>query len=154
MIFDSIQNKRYYHSEPLIYKALEFLESITSANIPEMTVNLGKEILFANPIILISKPEEEGLYEAHNKYVDIHYIIEGEEGIATANRKTLNTVVPYNEQTDIGFYEGKKDGQYYLKPGQFMVCFPNDAHKVAIMKDSPSSIKKMVVKIRVKELNI
>lgn len=34
------------------------------------------------------------------------------------------------------------------KPGQFMVCFPSDAHKVGMMFESPAPIRKIVFKIR------
>ena len=30
-----------------------------------------------------------------------------------------------------------------------MVCFPSDAHKVAMMDKTPETVKKIVVKIRV-----
>ena len=29
-----------------------------------------------------------------------------------------------------------------------MVCFPSDAHKVAMMKDRPAEVKKIVFKIK------
>lgn len=149
MIFDSIKNKNNYISDTLIFRALDYLEGITSENIPESSVILENDILFINPVTLTSKPEEECIYEAHKNYIDIHYIIEGIEGIATSDISNLQGVIPYDKTKDIEFYEGEKDGQYYLKSGQFMVCWPNDAHKVAIMADTPSEIKKMVAKIKV-----
>ena len=30
-----------------------------------------------------------------------------------------------------------------------MVCFPGDAHKVAMMKDKPAEVKKIVFKMKV-----
>lgn len=151
MIFDSIKSKKNYISDSLIFRALEYLEGITSENMPEATVVLENDVLFANPVTLTSKSEEECIYEAHKNYIDLHYIIEGIEGIATSDISNLENVIAYDKTKDIGFYKGEKDGQYYLKSGQFMVCWPNDAHKVAIMKDNPSEIKKMVVKIKVRE---
>lgn len=51
----------------------------------------------------------------------------------------------------IGFYEGCESGSYLLKTGDFMVCFPSDAHKVGMMNTVPGMVKKVVVKIRVEE---
>ena len=83
------------------------------------------------------------------KYIDVHYIMEGAERIATADVSSLQIMTPFSEERDIGFYQGDESGRYLLKPGEFMVCFPSDAHKVAMMDKTPETVKKIVVKIRV-----
>ena len=93
--------------------------------------------------------EKECMYEAHQKYIDVHYIIEGVERIATADVSSLQIQTPFSEEKDIGFYQGDESGGYLLKAGEFMVCFPSDAHKVAMMDKSPEIVKKIVVKIKV-----
>ena len=103
--------------------------------------------LFCNPVSLVSKPEEKCIYETHRKYLDLHYIVSGIERIATADITTLTCHVPYSEEKDICFLTGEADGYYDLKSGQFMVCYPNDAHKAAIMKNQPTPIQKVVLKI-------
>ena len=89
------------------------------------------------------------MYEAHQKYIDVHYIIEGVERIATADVSSLQIQTPFSEEKDIGFYQGDESGGYLLKAGEFMLCFPSDAHKVAMMDKSPEIVKKIVVKIKV-----
>lgn len=151
MIFDTINNYKNYRDFPTLYQALEYLSALQPCECPTETVKLSGDDLFANPVYLTSKPERECIYEAHKKYIDLHYIIEGIEGIQTSNLLSLKEVTPYDEIKDIGFYEGDEDGMYYLKEGQFMVCWPQDAHKVAIMKEKPDAIKKIVIKIKIKE---
>lgn len=150
MIYDSIKNKKNYEKESEIYQALCFLEEMRDWK----KMNPGTEVqgsdIFANPVSFLSKPEEECVYEAHKKYIDLHYIVEGEEKIATADVEKLQVQVPYDEIKDIGFYEGHECGSYLLKPGDFMVCFPSDAHKVGMMGESQNTVKKVVVKIKVK----
>ena len=51
--------------------------------------------------------------------------------------------------TSIAFYKGSASGRYLLNPGDFMVCYPSDAHMVAIMENKPENIEKVVVKIKV-----
>lgn len=148
MLFDSIQNKENYTDHPLIRQALDYLSSLRPGELPAPNTVLIPGVLFCNPVTLISRPETECIFEAHRKYLDLHYIIEGTEGIATSDIGALHTVTPYDEQKDITFLEGKEDGRYYLKPGQFMVCWPNDAHKVAIMDGQPVRIQKIVFKIK------
>lgn len=147
MIFDSLKNKERYKDFPLLYQALNYLAQLNPDALPDSTVVLIKDNLFLNPVSLVSRPEAECIYEAHKKYTDLHYILEGVEGIATAAPSALTETSAYDEAKDIMFFEGPEDGRYYLKPGQFMVCFPEDAHKVAMMKDNPAPIKKIVFKI-------
>ena len=151
MIFDSIKNKNNYKDFHLLSMALDYLAGLTPDTYPDSTVVLIPGRLFANPVSLVSKPESQCIYEAHKKYLDVHYILEGCEGIATADVSSLSVQTPYNEEKDIAFYTGSEDGRYCLHPGQFMVCWPNDAHKVAMMKDQPQPIKKIVFKIAAKE---
>lgn len=147
MIFDSIKNKDNYRDFPMLYEALCFLSNLSDSELPEPNTVLIDRKLFCNPVSLVSKPEEECIYEAHRKYLDLHYIVSGIERIATADITTLTCQVPYSEEKDICFLTGEADGYYDLKPGQFMVCYPNDAHKVAIMKNQPTPIQKVVFKI-------
>ncbi len=152
MIFDSVKNKENYKDHPLIYQALSYLDTLSDGEIPSTQKVLIPEILLCNPVSLTSRPAEECIYEAHKKYMDLHFILEGIEGIATADVSSLHVTTPYNEEKDILFLEGEEDGCYYLKPGQFMICWPNDAHKVAMMHGTPGSIRKIVCKIRMEEI--
>ena len=91
--------------------------------------------------------------KAHQKYIDVHYIIEGVERIATADVSSLQIQTPFSEEKDIGFYQGDESGGYLLKAGEFMVCFPSDAHKVAMMDKSPEIVKKnSTLKLKFKEI--
>ncbi|MDV4152104.1 YhcH/YjgK/YiaL family protein [Clostridium sp. AL.422] len=149
MIFDNINNINNYKSFPVIYRVLQELSKFNLQNIPTSTVVYEKDNLFANPVLLTSKPESECIFEAHQKYLDIHYILEGIEGISTAHTSNLDIKKSFDYKNDVGFYTGNADGTYFLNPGDFMICWPTDAHKVAIMKNSPIAIKKIVFKIKV-----
>lgn len=149
MIFDSVQRKDTYKELPLLYQALCFLQQLPPGELPREQMVLIEGQLFCNPVTLMSKPEKECIYEAHRNYIDLHYIVSGVERIATRDVKQLSSVVPYSSEKDIEFLEGDADGYYSLKPGQFMVCFPQDAHKVAIMEEQPAEIQKVVFKIKV-----
>lgn len=148
MIFDTLKNKDNYRHNPLLFQALEYLSTLEPGTLPSETQILTEGVLFCNPVCFISKPESECKYEAHQNYIDLHYIVEGVEGIATADCASLTVTEAYDGEKDILFLSGEEDGRYYLKPGQFMVCFPNDAHKVGMMADAPAPIRKIVFKIK------
>ena len=149
MIFDSIHNKENYKEDEKIYKALCYLAEKKSWEEATPDTIIQKGSIIANPVSFVSKEEKDCMYEAHQKYIDVHYIMEGVERIATADVSSLQIKTPFSEEKDIGFYQGDESGSYLLKPGEFMVCFPSDAHKVAMMEKSPKTVKKVVVKIRV-----
>lgn len=148
MIFDSIQNKENYKEDTKIYEALCYLENIKNWEEALPDTVIRKDSIFANPVSFMSKEEKDCMYEAHQKYIDVHYIVEGVERIATADVKSLQVQIPFSEEKDIGFYQGRESGCYLLRTGEFMVCFPSDAHKVAMMDRSPQTVKKIVVKIK------
>ncbi len=149
MIFDSIRNKENY-KETEIYQALCYLEKIKEWEELLPGTVIQEDCSFANPVSFVSKEEKECAYEAHKKYMDLHYIMEGAERIATADVSGLQVKTPFSEEKDIGFYTGPESGRYLLRPGDFMVCYPSDAHKVAMMDKEPETVKKIVVKIKVR----
>ncbi|MFV0363706.1 MAG: YhcH/YjgK/YiaL family protein [Suipraeoptans sp.] len=148
MLFDTIKNKDNYKDFPKLFQALNFLSLLPENKMPKPNTTLIENELFCNPVTLITKPENECVFEAHKNFCDLHYIVEGTERIATADVTMLDTKIPYVSEKDIEFLIGPADGYYDLKPGQFMLCFPHDAHKVAIMVTEPENIKKIVFKIR------
>jgi len=149
MIFDRIENRNSYHLQSDIYMALNYLAKLNYDCIPSARVSIDGSRIFADPVSLISKPLEECKFEAHRRFIDLHYILSGTEGISTANVMNLTSINSFDETADIGFFHGKEDGTYFLTPGCFMVCWPQDAHRVAMMRDSPAKIKKIVVKIKI-----
>ena len=149
MIFDSIYNYKNYIGYPELYDVLSFLANLNEGKSITSNTVLMQGRIFCNPVKLISKSEKECKYEAHKKYIDVHYIVKGVEGIATANINHLQEDTPFDELKDIGFYKGKEEGRYYLRKGDFMVCYPSDAHKVGIAMEEPEEIEKIIVKIKV-----
>lgn len=134
---------------PELFGVLKFLANLDESETVKPNTVLVQGRIFCNPVKFISKPEDECKYEAHQKYIDVHFIRKGVEGIATSNVLKLDVDTPYEARKDICFYTGKEEGKYFLKKGDFMVCYPSDAHKVGMMETEPREIDKIVVKIKV-----
>lgn len=147
MIFDKIQNRETYSAEPRLRAVLDYLAEVRE--LPEGPVELMNRDAFVNPVCLRTKPESQCLYEAHRKYADVHYILEGQEKILVRDVGEVSLYIPYSEEKDIGFYTCDRGTCCILGPGDFLVCYPQDAHKVAIAPDVPGTVKKLVGKIRV-----
>jgi biofilm protein TabA len=86
-------------------------------------------------------------WESHRNYIDLHYVISGEEKIGVSPVEKAIVTMPYDEMKDIANY--KADGKIYLaKPGTFFIFFPENAHRPGITTGGNKTDKKLVIKIR------
>lgn len=89
------------------------------------------------------------LLEAHRKFLDIHYTLEGTETMGWADLSTLTPAGEFNEQNDGGMFRG--ECQFIQIPaGYCCVVFPEDAHMPQVhLDDTPVELRKIVVKLKV-----
>jgi len=94
-----------------------------------------------------SKEFDQSAWESHRKYIDLQYVITGEENIGVAHITDATVTKPYNEKTDGANYNA--EGKYYIaKPGTFFLFFPADVHRPNIKVKGYDVVKKLVIKIR------
>ena len=88
--------------------------------------------------------------EAHKEYVDIQYIISGEEKMGFASDTQGLVPVDGNEENDIYFYKNVENENFVVcHGGDFCVFFPYDIHRPGCCVNEPSTVRKVVVKVRV-----
>ena len=149
MIIDTFANAAKYHCvNPLFAQAFDYiahtdLDALAPGNY-EVSGEELKAVLMEKP----GKTAEESLekFECHNKHIDIQVLIQGEEQIGWKPR--LDCKLPkgeYNAEKDVLFYQDAPDMYFQLKPGQFVILFPEDVHAPMI---SEGTIKKLVIKVR------
>ena len=86
--------------------------------------------------------------EAHRKYLDIQYIVKGQEVVGYAPLEACRIEGEFNEEKDIGKYSG--DFSYItIGEGICYVAFPEDAHMPGRHLDVPNDFVKVVVKLKV-----
>lgn len=99
-----------------------------------------------------SKNRNECQYESHEKYVDIHIILEGIEIIETTSPVNLKKISPYDEMKDITFYQPLDDVWNTISictPGTATIFYPYDAHRPLISYENVCRpIKKAIFKIK------
>ncbi len=145
MIFDNIKNiDTYKFLDEKIQKGFDFILNNDLKNIENGKYNIENSNIYAN--IEEYETKEEGLFEAHKKYIDIQYIISGHEKIEISDIKNLEKHTEYNEEKDITFFNGQ-GGCLTMKEGYFAIFYPQDGHKPCITDEQKSHIKKIVVKI-------
>lgn len=150
MIFDNIENASIYHNlSKKIKEGLLFLQNNDLKNMQKGKYIINDDI-YVNIEQYYPKPIENCKLEAHKRYIDIQYIIEGEEmlGFINIHEKSLTPLQTYDEKKDIIFYDGECN---YLKAKQnnFIIFDTYDVHKPQIeTNEKKTPVKKAVVKIR------
>ena len=149
MIFDKIDNSAIYENiSPLIKRAFEYLKQTDFSGMENGKHIVDGDNLFAVLQEYDTKNDVDAKLEAHRKYIDVQYIISGEELIGV--RPLINQVhcKEYDAENDYALYD---DTCSFVKisPGQFAVLFPQDLHKPGIKVDSSIKVKKVVMKVKV-----
>ena len=148
MILDVIDNHGIYcETKPEIKKSLEFLKNNKFIDKEPGKYDLDNGIYYLVQEYQ-TRSEKEAFFEAHRKYIDIQFLVSGEELHGYAPLPTMKIREAYDEEKDIAFYEGT-GSTFSLSPGSFAIYFPFDAHKPNLMIHKPMMVKKVVVKVPV-----
>jgi YhcH/YjgK/YiaL family protein len=146
MILDSLENYQLYSTiNERIAKGFDFLIHTDLEAIPSGKHNIDGDTIFALVQEYQTKPLAECKLESHKKYIDIQYVIRGEEfmGVTTKNNQTI---VEVNEEKDYTFYEGSTS-LVRVSKGMFSIFFPDDLHQPCVQTESVSEVKKVVIKV-------
>lgn len=85
------------------------------------------------------------LFETHQRYTDIQYILSGTEQMIYSDSSALTPSVPYSPEKDIAFHSGSGIS-LILNVGDFAVFTPTDAHACGI---GNGFARKVVMKVPV-----
>jgi YhcH/YjgK/YiaL family protein len=146
MILDRLENAARYNLGPRFQQGFTWLAATNLAGVPAGRETIDGEHLFALMNEYSTQPHERCRFEAHRKYADIQYMVEGVEQIGIANVHELAEREPYLAERDIAFFDGQGD-LVTLRSGMFAVFFPHDAHQPGIALGEPAHVRKVVVKV-------
>ena len=145
-----IKNFYYqYHKRPDLWKAVfEFLkQDLKNIEVGKYPI-VGNEV-FAMVMEYQTKKPEDAKWEAHRKYTDLQYVIEGEEKMGVLPLKQVKNPLEYDETKDLIFF-GENDGEFFhATPQVFFLFFPTDVHRPSILVEESAKVKKLVIKIAV-----
>lgn len=147
MIVDKLNNaEQYYKLGVSFKKAFNYIKNTDLSKIETGKYQIDGDKIFAVVSEYETKNLEQGLWEAHKKYIDIQYIISGKERMGYCCIDDMKEAVPYNEEKDIIFMKGQGDF-LTINKGAFALFTPQDAHMPNIRTDSSQCVKKLLVKI-------
>lgn len=150
MILDKIENINLYNNISVLFsQALVFLRNTDFSKLDDGKYYLQNDNLFYIVQRYETKPFNEGKLEAHQKYIDVQYLVTGEEYFGHAFLDDLSVSQPYDQEKDCIFYhQPQKITTLKLLPQMFAVFFPHDAHIPCRHLDLPNQVLKVVVKIK------
>ncbi len=128
--------------------AVEFLKNATT-DTANGRYNFSPDC-FINVMNCDTKEDLSANMEAHDNFVDVQFVIEGEEKILYTNREGLTVATPYNPVKDVIFFEGTPGEAVCTKAGEAAVLYPAEAHLPGRAVNAPMTIKKAVMKVRYK----
>lgn len=146
MIKDDLKNADIYSgiSENL-KKGFEWIKSNDLVSMPDGRYEISDK-MYANLQTYYTK--DDAPYEAHRDYIDIQYMVIGEEQSGVTNYSNCIVIEKYNKEKDIEFLQNNSEEVLYkIKEGEFFVFFPTDAHKPAIKIGENKKVKKVIVKV-------
>ena len=137
--------KRYEAVIPGLAEAMEFIGNLKSFEPATYPLSNGNRILVQQGT---TKAAENALAEAHRKYLDIQYIVEGSEIMGWAPLEEMTPAGDFNDEKDVGKYTGTF--QFVNIPaGTCYVVYPEDGHMPGVHLDAPTNYTKLVVKLKV-----
>ena len=147
MIKDILNNaEKYYEISSDLAIGFEWLKRNDLINMPDGRYEISDKI-YAN--IQTYQTKNDAPYEAHREYIDIQYMIKGEEKAGFADYSKTSVVEKYNSDKDIEFLKCNNPEYISLKENEFLIFFPHDAHQPALSYKNRIQVKKVVVKIPV-----
>ena len=149
MILDTIENYKLYNPiNERIAKGFDFLRTTDLDSLPSGKHDIEGDTIFALVQEYNTKPSDECKLESHKKFIDIQYMIRGEEmmGVTTQNNQKI---IEVNEEKDYTFYEGTTS-LVLVSKGMFTIFFPDDLHQPCVQTETISEVKKVVIKVLIK----
>ena len=156
MVIDRLDHAAQYYA---LGKGIETVLRWFAANtdggrdLPAKTVLDGEQI-FINGVNYTSEAKQQGQLEAHKRYIDVMYVVEGEEKffykpIAEVKQITM----PYDAEKECQLAEIDADAaQVRFSAGHFLIFFPQDGHLAAQLWDKPCKVRKFIAKVAVDAL--
>lgn len=139
--------KQYHLNQALWDKAFAFLRDTNLQTLTNGRHNIDGDNVYALVTEAPSKDYDKTAFESHKNYIDLQYVITGEENMGRTAVESLKVDRPYVERNDIAYYTG--DGKIYTVPQNgFLIFFPGEAHRPNITPGGNKVVKKVVIKIR------
>ena len=149
MIFGNVRNlKEYLCMEDGIFECFNYAKENELSAYVRGCNEIDSIWIFVNIVEYETVKPKDRFWEAHREYLDVHLMLEGTERIDLNFIQNMD-VKEYAAKDDFLSMDGEKNASVILKPGDFLVCYPTDAHRTAVAADKQENIKKAIFKVKI-----
>jgi biofilm protein TabA len=154
IITDLSHADRQIPMTPALAKAIAFLRSPGLHALADGKAEIDGDRVFAIVQRYATMKSDTPKFEYHRTYIDVQFIVSGEEVIGWTPVERIAVTEPYAADKDICFGSVEKGNwtPVYLQAGQLAVLWPEDGHAPKLAAGEPAAVMKIVVKIIAGEL--
>lgn len=138
--------ERYECLHPSLKKLFDFVNSANFDALPLGRVDVDGDNLYVMNLDINGVSSQGQPLEAHRDYMDVHILLDGEEQIGWKDIEDVRSFTqPYNPAADCALSADPPAFYANLRPGQFALMWPDDAHAPGVGK---GRIRKLVGKLK------
>lgn len=133
-----------------VNKAIKFIQNL-SVSENEIGKHVVDDVFFYYVQGYDTKTANQySLLESHRRYVDIQLIVKGSEIFEIADTSRLTLIGKYDDVSDAMFWNiPKRMVRVTLKEGDYIVLYPENAHRGAMSINSSEKVLKIVGKVKI-----
>ena len=149
MIIDQLSNADQYHGlGERVAAGLRWLVEHAGAGLPDGRCEIDGEAMYALAITYEPRDAAGAEFEAHQRYLDIQYVVSGVERMGWADLGTLTPRGEYDADSDARMFSGEPSW-VTAAAGTFIIFKPQDGHIPGVATEGSGQVRKLVVKVRV-----
>ena len=148
MVLDKLANAEcYLRLHPAFANAFAFLGNADWTRLADGRHMIDGNRMYVSIDCSEGRGRDGARLEAHRRYIDIQFTIEGHEEIGWKPVSECEaTSIAYDDAKDVMFFSDRPDSWLSLPAGHFAIFFPDDAHAPLAGR---GTLKKAIVKIAV-----
>ena len=145
MILDTLENAaKYAGLRTGLSEGFGFLAQPNVTELDSGKYEINGDLVFAIVERNQGRTVSEGQLEAHRNYLDIQYIVSGDESMGWSPLSDLSPAEGYDEARDLEFFDEAPQSIVKVPPGSFTIFLPTDAHLPGV---GEGPIHKIVIKV-------
>jgi YhcH/YjgK/YiaL family protein len=145
MILDHLDNaKRYAAVNPWFAKAFEFLRRKDLGALSPGRHEVDGDRLYVVVVKADGTGRQKAALEAHRKYIDIQFLVSGTDEMGWRPLGECAGSKGFDAAKDLEFFTDAPAAWCAVRPGDFAVFFPSDAHAPG---GGTGPVHKVVVKV-------
>lgn len=148
MIYDSLEHlDQYAARDPLLAVVRDFVKSCDLSALEPGRIDLSDGVY---ALVSDNRTRTRGKFEAHRRYADLQLILDGDEIIACAPIGDMRGGEGYDAEGDAELFDCAPESavEVRLRAMQFLILYPQDAHK-PLMRWRSDTSRKIIFKIPV-----